>query len=355
MTGRSGSSHRDFGVFLPVANGGWIISSTTPPLDGLWKQNLAAAIAAEDAGLDFVMSMGKWRGFGGETNHWGTSLESVTLMAAIAQATTRIKVWATVHPLLQNPAVAAKMIATLDHISGGRAGLNIVAGAYQAEFDQMGAWDAALDHDDRYALAEEWTALVKRLWSEPSVTHQGRFFQLKDCVSDPKPLSRPRPDLICAGMSERGFRFAVREADACFIGGHTADERRDASRRAHALAAEFGRTIKTYAMCTVVHADTDAAAEALVDRYRAGVDMGAVIEMLKHWGVPPERLAETAERQGAFMTQTVVGSPSTCREQIETFLDHGELDGLMLIFPDYQEGLAMFGAEILPVLRKVAA
>ena len=53
------------------------------------------------------------------------------------------------------------MIATLDHISGGRAGLNIVAGAYQGEFAQMGAWDESLDHDGRYDLAQEWTQIVK--------------------------------------------------------------------------------------------------------------------------------------------------------------------------------------------------
>ena len=202
-------SKTDFGVFLPVANGGWIISNTTPKLDGLWKQNLAAAVAADEAGLDFVMSMGKWRGFGGDTNHWGSSMESMTMMAGIAQATKRVKVWATAHTLLHNPVVIAKMITTLDHISGGRAGLNIVAGAYKDEFEQMGAWNDSLKHDDRYVLAEEWTDIIKRLWSEPSVTHDGQFFHLKDCVSDPKPLSRPRPDMICAGMSDRGFRFSV--------------------------------------------------------------------------------------------------------------------------------------------------
>jgi len=346
---------KDFGVFLPVANGGWIISKTAPKLDGLWRQNLAAAIAAEETGLDFVMSMGKWRGFGGETDHWGTSMESITLMAGIAQATHRVKIWATVHPLLHNPAVIAKMITTLDHISGGRAGLNIVAGAYRAEFDQMGAWDDSLDHDDRYLLTEEWTEVVKRLWSEHSVTHEGRFFHLKDCVSDPKPLSRPRPTLICAGMSERGFRFAVRESDACFIGGRTQDERRDSSRRAKDMAAQYGTAIKTYAMCTLIHADTDAEAEALVRHYAEGVDMGAVIDMLRSWGVPAERLDAAAKAQGAFMTQTAVGSPATCREKVEEFLTYCELDGLMLIFPDYVEGLRMFGAEILPRLRPVAA
>src|SRR5215472_14594961 len=182
---------REFGVFLPVANGGWIISSTTPPLDGLWKQNLAAAVTADEVGMDFVMSMGKWRGFGGATNHWGVQLESVTLMSALATVTSRVKLWATIHPLLQNPAVAAKMIATLDHISGGRAGLNIVSGAYRGEFEQMGAWEESLDHDARYDLTEEWTKIVKRLWRDRSVSFDGKYFTFKDCVSEPKPLQTP--------------------------------------------------------------------------------------------------------------------------------------------------------------------
>jgi pyrimidine oxygenase len=347
------SQHKDFGVFLPVANGGWIVSKTTPTLDGLYAQNRAAAVTADRVGMDFVMSMGKFRGFGGETDHWGTSLESVTLMAAIAEATERVRIWATVHPLLQNPAVAAKMIATLDHISGGRAGLNIVAGAYKAEFDQMSAWDDSLSHDDRYGLAEEWTTIVKRLWTEDSVDFAGKFFTMRDCQSRPKPLSRPRPELICAGMSDRGFQFSVREADACFIGGRSREEHREASRRAKALAATLGKTVRTYAMCTIIHAESDAGAEALVRRYAEGADMGAILAMLASWGVPAERLASTAEKQGAFMTQTMVGSPATCGEQVEAFMTECELDGLMLIFPDYVEGLSMFGSEILPRLRAV--
>jgi pyrimidine oxygenase len=276
----------------------------------------------------------------------------MTMMAAIAQATSRIKIWATAHALLHNPAVVAKMIATLDHISGGRAGLNIVAGAYQAEFEQMGAWDKSLDHDGRYELAEEWATIVKRLWSEPSVNFKGRFFTMTDCVSDPKPLSRPHPDLISAGLSDRGLEFAVGLADICFVGGRTLEERRDASLRAKAVAAQHGMTTRTFMMCTVIHADTDAAAEALVQHYRDGVDMGAVIEMLRHWGVPPERLVSVAESQGAFMTQTMVGTPSRCAAEIEDFLSYCELDGLMLIFPDYVEGLRMFGRDILPRLRR---
>ena len=347
--------HKDFGVFLPVANGGWIISDATPPLDGLWKQNLAAAMTADEVGMDFVMSMGKWRGFGGKTDHWGTSMESITMMAGIAQATKRVKVWATAHTLLHNPAVIAKMITTLDHISGGRAGLNIVAGAYREEFEQMGAWDDSLDHDDRYVLAEEWTHLVKQLWAQDHVNFDGRFFHFDDCVSDPKPLAKSRPTLICAGISDRGFRFSVREADACFIGGRSPDEIRDSSRRARATAAEMNTSVKTYAMCTIIYAETDAKAEALVERYREGADMAAIIKMLESWHVPPDRLSAVAAKQGPFMTQTMVGSPATCAEKLGRFLDQCELDGVMVIFPDYVEGLKMFGSEILPRLQKVPA
>ena len=339
---------KEFGVFLPVANGGWIVSKTTPPLDGGWPQNRDAALLAEQEGFDFVMAMGKWRGFGGATAHWGTSLEAVTMMAGIAAVTKRVKVWATLHAILHNPAVAAKMIATLDHISNGRAGLNIVAGAFRGEFEQMDAWDASLDHDARYDLTEEWTQLVKRLWREPSVTFQGRHFHFRDCVSEPKPLKPPF--LICAGMSKRGFEFSVREADGCFIGGRDQAETRDASRRARALAAELGKPIRTYCMMTVITAPTDAQAEAKAQAYRDGLDEGAVLGMLESYGVAGN--AMTARAQGAFMTQTVVGTAATCAARIEDFLRDCDIDGLMFVFDDYADGLRVTGREILPHLRQ---
>jgi pyrimidine oxygenase len=297
------------------------------------------------------MAMGKWRGFGGETGHWGRSLEAVTMMAGIAALTKRVKVWATLHAILHNPAVAAKMIATLDHISGGRAGLNIVAGAYRGEFEQMDAWDANLDHDARYDLTEEWTRIIKRLWREPSVTFEGKYFTFRDCVSEPKPLKTPF--LICAGMSARGFDFSVREADGCFIGGRNAAETAAASRRAKTLAADLGKTIRTYCMMTVIAAPTDAEAQARAQVYRDGLDEGAVAGMLESYGAQGN--AMTARAQGAFMTQTAVGSPSACARQIESFLRDCDLDGLMFIYDDYPAGLRVTGQEILPYLRRAFA
>ena len=342
---------KEYGVFLPVANGGWIVSKTTPPLDGLWPQNRDAALLAEAEGFDFVMAMGKWRGFGGDTDHWGQSLEAVTMLAGIAAVTSKVKVWATLHAILHNPAVAAKMIATLDHVSGGRAGLNIVAGAFRGEFEQMDAWDPALSHDARYDLTQEWTAIVKKLWSQPRTDFAGKYFNFQDCVSEPKPLKPPF--LICAGMSSRGFDFSVRECDGCFIGGATQDETRAASLRAKSLAASLGKTIRTYCMMTVITAPTDAQAQAKAQKYRDGLDEGAVLGMLESYGVAGN--AMTARAKGAFMTQTAIGAPASCAAQIEAFLRDCDIDGLMFIYDDYQDGLRVTGREILPQLRKAFA
>lgn len=338
---------KEYGVFLPVANGGWIVSKSTPRLDGGWQQNRDAALIAEQQGFEFVMAMGKWRGFGGATGHWDASLEPLTMLAGIAALTSKVKIWTTLHPILHNPAVAAKMLATLDHISGGRAGLNIVAGAYAGEFSQMGAWDKSLDHDARYDLAEEWTVILKRLWTEPRVDFSGKYFQIQDCVSEPKPLSPPM--LLCAGMSKKGLEFSVRNADGCFIGGRDLAETRAASQRARALAAALGKPVKVYAMVTVIHGDSDDEALALAQRYRDGLDAEAVRGMLESYGLGGNAMTERSK--DAFMTHAVIGSPETCAAGCEAFMRDAMLDGLMFIFDDYPSGLVMAGRYILPRLR----
>ncbi|MDH1866520.1 LLM class flavin-dependent oxidoreductase [Pseudomonas chengduensis] len=345
---------KEFGVFLPIASGGWIISTTTPKLDASYQQNLDAALIADRIGMDFIMSMSKWRGFGGETGHWGTSLESVTMMAGIAQATQHSKIIATMHAGLHNPAVTAKMISTLDQISGGRAGLNIVSGSFKGEFEQMGAWDESLSHDDRYAMTEEWTSLIKRLWSEQSVTEDGKFFTMKDCVSEPKPVSSPRPYLVCAGQSERGLRFSVKHTDVCFIGGKDEAETGTISRRAKAIAEELGTTIKTFCMSTIICAETDEEAQKLAEHYRAGLDTGAVKGMMESFGIDTslQNNAMVERASNAFMTHTAIGSPETCRRELAKLLREADLDGAMLIFPDYVQGLTTFGEKILPALQE---
>lgn len=351
----SDTGAKDFGLFLPVANGGWILSSTTPVIDGSYEYNRKAALLAEAIGLDFIMSMAKFRGYGGRTDHWRTSLDSTVLMSALAAQTSRVKIWTTFHTLLQNPAVAAKMIATLDQVSHGRAGLNVVPGAFKGEFAQMGAWPDNVNHDDRYELASEWLRAVKSLWTQPSTTQRGRYFNLEDCHSDPKPVQSPRPFIVAAGMSERGMRFAIEETDAIFIGGRDDDELRATSLRAKEMAHEAGRRLRTYAMLILVIEDSDAEAEATIARFRDGFDEDAFYGMMRSYGMIDAEIgrenAFTARARTGITAPHAAGSPETITGRMTELIEHCDLDGMMLIFPDYLDGLARFGATILPALH----
>jgi pyrimidine oxygenase len=344
---------KDFGIFLPMGNGGWIISKNTPRLDASYAYNRRVAILAEEMEFDFIMSMGKWRGFGGETGHWNRVLESQVLMAALAEATSRIKIWSTACTLLFNPAAVAKMIATIDDISGGRAGLNVVTGAFRQEFAQMGAWRDDLGHDARYDFADEWVTAVKRLWSEESVTLDGKYVTLDDCRSEPKPAKRPF--LVCAGMSPRGVDFTLDHMDGIFLTGRDNSHLREVSLAAKAQAAARGRTIKTYTQMTLVIGDTDAAAQAQALHYREGLDEGALKGMARAFGVLDSEMGEenalVASARSSFMTPRIIGSAETVERELARLLDEASLDGMLLIFPDYIRDVETFGRRILPSLR----
>src|SRR5690349_14745047 len=105
-----------FGVFLPNGSNGYIMSSAIPPYLPTWELNKETTLEAERQGLDFVLSMMKFRGFGGATGHWDACLESFTLAGALASITSHIGLIPTVTILALHPAYVARMVATLDDV-----------------------------------------------------------------------------------------------------------------------------------------------------------------------------------------------------------------------------------------------
>ena len=346
-------SAKEYGVFLPIGSGGWMLSTSAPHPEASYEYNKRAALHAETIGLDFIMSMAKWRGFGGTTDHWGESLESMTMMAALAEATEQVKIWATVHANIHHPGITAKIFSTLQQISGGRAGMNIVNGSYAAEFTQFGLWHG-LSTPERYRMTAEWTEAILRLWSEDSVTIDSDFFTLEDCESRPHPACRPT--LISAGQSPAGREFQAAYADGAFLSANTLEDMRMFSRDVHEKAAARGRTVKTYSMLMVVQDESDAAANEKVRRWGEGVDREALAAMQASWGIPADRArawADGATGEAAFQSPYVSGSTDTVIEHIARIVGEAELDGLMLIFPEYHEDMLLFGETVLPALRKL--
>ena len=108
-------------------------------------------------------------------------------------------------------------------------------------------------------------------------------------------------------------------------------------------------------MLTVITGRTDADAEARRHEYGCGADVDALVNMKLSWGLPLDKaLSLTAEHpeDEAFQTPFVTGSPETVAERIRAKVEYAELDGLMLIFPDYRTDLRTFGEQVLPLLRE---
>jgi len=106
----------DVGVFIPIGNNGWLISTTSPQYMPTFDLNREVTQKAERYGFDFALSMIKLRGFGGPSQFWDHNLESFTLMAGLAAVTSRIRLFASVAVLTVPPAFAARMAVTIDSI-----------------------------------------------------------------------------------------------------------------------------------------------------------------------------------------------------------------------------------------------
>jgi len=348
-------SKLELGVFLPIGNNGFLMSETAPQYAPSFEMNRQIAVLAENLGFDYVFSMSKWRGFGGATRFWDATLESVALMTGLAAVTSRIGVIATMQPVLFPPAVAAKMAATIDDLSGGRFGINIVTGSFLDEYDQMGILPPDYEKN-RYRYATEWLHVVKRLWTEDSVTFDGEWFHMTDCRSGPKPLQKPHPFIICAGTSDEGFRFTAQEGNYSFIGGVTLDQTKALSRRMKAMAAEYGRTIKTATTLLPIVDESDAAAQRQWEYYQSGADRAAIANLASYYGKEKRESAKNRilklERDVSFAGRMIPGSPGTLAAIIEELVVDGGVDSIQLLFPDYITGLKNFHAEVMPLLQR---
>lgn len=341
-------NYLDFGIFIPIANNGWIISKASQYMPS-FDLNKAITLQAEKYGFDFAFSMVKWRGYGGEIEHWDYALESFNLMAGLAAVTSTIDLYASIAIPTIHPAVVARMAVTIDDISKGRFGLNIVSGWNKLEYSQMGILsdDSYLSY--RYEYATEYVQILKMLWADGRVTYKGKFFELTDCLCQPKP-SREIP-IVCAGQSDRGIQFTAELGHYNFVLGEL-ETVSDINLRLKTKADACKRTVGTYALFTVVAAPTDAAAQARVQALADSADMTAI----QAWGgalaTDKDGGMSKAMQAEMFMgIPTIVGSYATVAEKLDQLAAETTIDGVLFTFPNFVEDITAFGESVMPLLQ----
>jgi dimethylsulfone monooxygenase len=350
------------GTFQSNLDSGCVMSALEGRLEATWPATVALARLADEMQFEALVPVARWRGFGGANNPQGPGFEAYTWAAGIGASTTRCGVVSTSHVSLNHPVMAAKQGAVIDHISNGRFVLNVVCGWNEPEMEMF---DMALTrHEDRYARAEEWLAVVKRLWTEDEdINHDGRFYRIKKGYLQPKPIQKPFPAIMNAGSSDRGRHFAAKNCDIVYTVQHNNDLEALAAHVAayHRLAREeYGRTVRVWTLATIVQAETEAEARRFYEYYvhekgdwtAAGNVVAAMSAQVNERNYAPERARAMAEQLisgwGGYL---LIGS----KEQIVDgliALSRTGIDGTLLSWPRFEAGMREFRDVTLPLVKQ---
>jgi alkanesulfonate monooxygenase SsuD/methylene tetrahydromethanopterin reductase-like flavin-dependent oxidoreductase (luciferase family) len=350
-----GPNRFKLGIFSANADGGLTLTRVPERWPATWEQVVEVARMADRAGIEFFLPIARWKGFGGEFNHREWSFETLTYAAALAGATRRIGLFSTVHVPMVHPVFAAKALATVDHASGGRAGLNIVCGWSPQEFDLFGLRLI----DDRYAQGHEWAEIAARIFAgEPPFDYRGRFYQLKKVSGLPLPVQRPRPVMISVAFSDVGREFAVRASDFLFTTfvDITGAPSLVADIAARANAA--GRSVGVYATSHVVCRPTQAEAEDYYEHYAVQMEDTASVDdymrAKENFSGSHEPEAYRRHRKrfvGGAGTYPLVGTPRHIADEMVRMSEAG-FAGTTVSFVNFRDELPYFIDTVLPLLRE---
>ncbi|WP_250523354.1 MULTISPECIES: LLM class flavin-dependent oxidoreductase [unclassified Caballeronia] len=342
-----------------------------------------------------------------------TALEPTMLLTSIAAATTHLGLIATASTSYNEPYNIARRFATLDLISGGRAGWNIVTTADLPSARNFGH-DTVPDHATRYARADEFAALVKTLWNSwdddafiadkssgrfvdldkvHPADHRGRFFSVRGALNLPR-SAQGHPVLVQAGASGDGRELAARHAEAVFSASQSFDESRAYREDLNARAARYGRganAVKVLAGLTTIIGSTESEAlrrrDELVDLIPVQYSLNRIAGTL---GVPVDSLsldrrlpvdlplpnggngnhtffnATLAQARthghtvreliralaGGGGHRVIVGTPEQVADDIEHWFRNGAADGFNLMPDVLPDGLEAFTEGVVPILQR---
>ena len=301
---------------------------TLPQIKRTWEETRAAAIEFERLGFDSVWLNDHLYGIPGPQI---PIMEAWTTLSAVGAITQRAQLGTLVSPVgFRNPALLAKMAATLDQITGGRVIVGLGGGWFQMEFTGYGFAFPSLRA--RLQQLGEAATLMKQMWTEPQASFRGRHFSIDSVFCEPKPVRRP-PLLIGGGGEKVLLRLAAQHAD---IWNNLAVHQGDLGAKVARLREHCGAvgrdpsTITVSQQCLVVIGENEADAAAKVERARQiyGGHLGA--------GGP----------------HSIAGTAAQCIEKIRTHIALGCTMFIIEFFGrDTREPARLFAEQVMPAFR----
>jgi dimethylsulfone monooxygenase len=323
-----------------------------------WDDTVEIAQAVDRSGMEAILPVGRWRGYGGPSNFNATTFESFTWASALGALTDYVTILATCHVPLVHPLMVAKMAATIDHVTRGRFALNIVCGWFKNEFDMFGA--AMRPHDDRYKYAAEWLDFLKQAWTcDEEFDFKSASFDAKAVWSQPKPVQKPHPPVMNAGGSPAAQDFTTRYCDMNFV--HLKDRSNlETGRREIAnlksIARSHGRQTRIWIHVYAVCRETENEAKNYLQHYvyEKG-DWEAAGNLLRIFGLQSASYdPKTLENHKAHFIAghggyPLVGTAEQIADELGRLADIG-VDGCLISWVNYKDELKQWNSDVLPLL-----
>jgi len=348
-----------FAYWVPNVSGGLVISKIEQRTSWELDYNVKLARLAEKSGFDYALSQIRFTaGYGAEFQH-----EPVAFTHALLAATENLRVIAAILPGPWNPALAAKQLATIDILTGGRVAVNIVSGWFKGEFHAIG--EPWLEHDERYRRSEEFIRCLKGIWSQDSFTFKGDFYRFHDYSLKPKPLQKPYPEVFQGGSSRAARDMASRVSDWYFTNGNTVEGIKAQVDDIRAKAAQNGHSVKVGVNAFVIARDTEEEARAVLKSIIDNADPEAVNafghEVKQAGKSSPEGEGNWAKSSFEDLVQyndgfrtNLIGTPRQIAERIVALKAVG-VDLVLAGFLHYLEEVEYFGKNVLPLVRELEA
>jgi len=344
-----------FAYWVPNVSGGLVVSKIPQRTGWDYEANKRYALIAEEVGFEYALLQTRFfASYGAEYQ-----LEAITLASALAAVTKKLNLISAVHPGLWHPGVYAKMIATLDQISQGRAALNVVSGWFKQEF--IGYGEHWLDHDERYRRSEEFIQVLRAMWTEEETTFKGDFYRINGAPLKPKPVQNT-PPIFQGGNSKAARQMAARVSDYYFMNGNTLDGFKAQIEEVRALAEKEGRTVKFAVNGFVIVRETE---EEAVDVLRAIVSQADVEAVEGFRQAVKEAGQSTKQKDGMWANSTfedlvqyndgfktgLIGTPEQIADRIIELKKLG-VDLVLTGHLHYEEDLRIFGERVIPLVRE---
>ncbi len=365
-----------FSYWAPLGSGGFVVSDIEQRTEFNFEANVRYIQAAERTGFDYALMPARYF----VSHGWPSQFEAVTTSAGLTQVTDRITILSALHPGLWHPGIVAKMGATIDHMSGGRWGLNITTGWFKEEF--LGFGEPWLEHDERYRRSEEFIRVLTGLWTEDVFTFAGDFYRIREAPLRPKPLAKPRPEIFQGGNSMASRRVAARVSNLLFLNGHTLEEAKAIAHNVKSMALDEGRVVRGVAAsaagarsddqlgpfgcgmnCFIICRDTEEEAREVfreivahanweaIAEFEHQVKTGAGKSSAEGVGMWVDSKGTDFVQQNDGFRPDMIGTPEQIADKIEALHSAG-IDLIQCGFLHYEEDLANFGEKVIPLVRE---